>query len=441
MKFFLLILIFFCVTFIVNKVNGDCKDNYPFELDVDIYWSGYDEKGNVKLEKSCTRPSVEVYEIHLSQFFDKNKESMIFVHGATPGSISINEYRYGFGDEWSVLIKLWLQKGYNVGFFIWTQFSDEPIINFERAEAKIWNTAYFAGMNYMKIDENNKKPVYVEGPTNKDVANILVDSIIDHNPIKPIRLVGHSLGTQLVMRAGHMLVFGKNTTANEIRKEIPIPISNVITRITLLDPVFSPTPQGYLINHRYGHYVYEVVGQYAKDLVSNKNVAIETFISSKINKCLKGLRETDTLLQTTAVAKLFFSQFGENDDIDCYATNLISNVKNITPELHDSITQVTNQHTSVVPFYMLSIAYPPLRCHYQKFNTVIKACVPDESLSLGAAMSADQVLNWCDRKDKYGNKLSFLQYDDRDRSQYGSTMSVSPKNSLFTIVSINELKL
>jgi pimeloyl-ACP methyl ester carboxylesterase len=388
--------------------SSPCDDVYPQELDVGIYWAtsfALTPTGiRSGLQKSCTY----MREVNISSFYNPGKPSMIFVHGAQPDLVKRGYDRTGFGPDWAKISSIWLSRGWNVGFFQWGQFSDEPIRNFERAQAKIWNTRYFAGMDYTYRPAGTPEGTVKVGEASikYDVAQILVDAIVKHEfqSHLELRLIGHSLGTQLAMRAAYLL-----------RDNI-----HMVDRVTLLDPVFSSLPQGFLFTAPEGMIISDVLGQYAKEL-ANRGVATDVHAASKINACLKSSSSNALLMKHTAYVRWIFNEWGEQDDVSCFGEQLWGDPAHLKENASDMALQVANQHAAVVPAYFLSLAYPPMRCHIDKRTGI---CIHEDSLSVSAAMPSAQVLVWQNITNKDGDKICLKQFDDGDRSPSGITMSV-----------------
>jgi len=304
---------------------SECKDNYPHALDVGIYWAS---STSSQLTKSCTYMQDSPV---ISSDFDPFKPSMVFVHGAQPEIVERNYERTGMSADWYKLVQVWQTRGWNVGFFQWGQFADEPIRNFERAQAKIWSTTYFSGMEYTYSAASTKDGSVSVGEASikYDVSQILADAIKKHGFQtygNELRLVGHSLGTQLVTRTAYLLM----------KEDI-----NVINRITLLDPVFSSLPQGFLFSAPEGMIISNVLGQYAMELARN-NVATEVHASSKINSCLRSSGSNTLLMKNTAYVRWIFNKWGEQSDVSCYGEQLWGDPAHLKHNANAMAIQIAN---------------------------------------------------------------------------------------------------
>lgn len=428
-----------------THASSKCRDSYPYALDVGIYWAGESESGSgteIVLEKSCATAFRSDEEFYLSKYFNPRRKTLIFVHGAQPHAVELGYDRTGMGVDWAVLVTPWVKLGWNVGFFHWTQFADEPIRTFERAQAKIWDTRYFRGMEYTYAPKSNPNDVQVgKASVKRDVTEILVDELLAHEIIGDTRIVGHSLGGQLAVRAMHYLRLSNTSQANERRRYIPKEATSMFTRVELLDPVYSSLPQGFLVSHRYGMLIPDVIGHYAADLEKD-GVTLATYPSSPINECLKSSGVDTLLMKSAAVAHPIFNQWGEAEELDCFGKELWGDPKHLLRNANDMAMQVANQHIAVVKFYMLSIVYPPMRCHLKRVSEDQNICIRENSLSISAAMPTEQLFGWHSITDPItGEKLCLIEYDDGNRNPDGATMTFIPTNKLFHPIPCAQLRI
>lgn len=120
----------------------------------------------------------------------------------------------------------WIDQGWNTGIVYWTQFADEPILsdgNFAglyAAEGKIWKLAQGPqGNRYATLDANNNviynywngnfsigSNQYTAGSVGEALARYVI-AAISSNTSGNLRLVGHSLGNQVVTHITYKLVF------------------------------------------------------------------------------------------------------------------------------------------------------------------------------------------------------------------------------------------
>ena len=137
-----------------------------------------------------------------SVHFDPTKPTLIYSHGYQPGS-GPKAHRERLTSFKGVLMAdAWIDQGWNVGSFYWTQFADEPTV--EEAENKIWpNCLPITGvcdaptMRWMKKDGSFFNPPPGSIPSVSDLmAESIVASTVGAQPDKgfKLRIAGHSLG-------------------------------------------------------------------------------------------------------------------------------------------------------------------------------------------------------------------------------------------------------
>ena len=170
------------------------------------------------------------------RFIKPNQNTVIFAHGHQADFIK-KEDPYGrsefsfemfywaeddfSGDSSHNGLKLytnhpWIDKNWNTGIVYWTQFADEPILSdgnllgVHAAEAKVWSFNGPKGNRYRTHDSNgNLTYKDFDGQTLFDGKNVRVNSAgellslpvihaLKRNTSNNIRLVGHSLGSQMV---------------------------------------------------------------------------------------------------------------------------------------------------------------------------------------------------------------------------------------------------
>lgn len=155
--------------------------------------------------------------------FDPTKPVVIFSHGLS----------LGFGIETPeefVNYEGWLNAGYNVGVFMWSQISDDdPYI----CEKKVWGGV---DNRFAYNDENMKRTIETEDVTNYSMAEIFVAYYIDFMSKqnftgREIHFEGLSLGAQLTMaNCSYLLALNE---AGLIGKEF------LPDRVTLFDAFFT----------------------------------------------------------------------------------------------------------------------------------------------------------------------------------------------------------
>jgi pimeloyl-ACP methyl ester carboxylesterase len=176
-------------------------------------------------------------------YYDPEKPTVLYVHGWQNGAVNKQYFpdlhlTYDGADRWTQ--NTWIEEGWNVGIFHWPQLADG--INLLSIEAKMWNANNgYKGMEWRTSDGSYEK----QNTPNRSVGQILYQEYLAalqyHDPGKEIRVVGHSLGNQLVTRLAKDLIdnYGENH---------PL----VPDRVTLLDPAYTALSQDYLAPHNNG---------------------------------------------------------------------------------------------------------------------------------------------------------------------------------------------
>lgn len=426
MNMSILFLIFVIAVFAIISTFAQlekCENLYPYELDVGIYWAKIGQKGRIDLVKSCPPTAIA------GSAFTYGLPTVLIVHGAQPHIVTEGSSRMGWQEGFDDLTRLWLRAGWNVGFFQWAQFSDEPLANFERAEAKIWTSRYFKNMEYTYRDRATNETRVGEASINENVSDILIRHLLGHlgadipYPAE-LRLVGHSLGSQLVTRVAHLLQQQRDDLYG-------------VRRIALLDPVVSPFRHGYLMQEACGMTVLDDIGCYIGALTA-ANVSVEVYRSSFINRCIQSAEFDPELLSQSAYSHVKMNIWGEQSDGNCYSDKLWGDPKQFSKHVSALINQVYNQHTMIVPYYLLSLMSPPRLCELSS-GPDGKTCEPTQSFALSAAMPTPQVLLWHDIHEIMGAKLCFHEWDDGDRSPTAPTMTLDPGDDLYYVTPCTHL--
>jgi hypothetical protein len=398
---------------------GICENLYPNKLDVAIYFAAIvpDTGGHgVSFEKSCPLLG------QTSENFDPGKKTLIFLHGLQPDFVLLEEDRFGVSSEIQPFIAAWLAAGWNVGVFQWTQFADEHVEHFQRAEGKIWSTSYLANMEYTFRDSKHKVRVG-DGPSDETVTDMFVREYLSHFTVdgywpNEIRVVGHSLGTQLALVSLNQLI-----DMNELDMRVRVP-----DRVGLLDPVMSPGDKPYLAN-QYGATGSDLsrflfgssssIMTYLSAMAHRATlfgVAIEYYKTSFITRCIFTSHEDNTLVEWTAFAVVIFPQFGNHPIGQCLdLKQVFDRPKDTQQYVSDTAYQVMHQHIAIVPYYFMSYFAPPLQCLLQS-NPFDKdkhdGCVPEPGkYALSAGMATADILKYSSPlSNQDGDKLCFHEF-------------------------------
>eukprot|EP00928_Gymnodinium_smaydae_P029618 TRINITY_DN22259_c0_g1_i1.p1 TRINITY_DN22259_c0_g1~~TRINITY_DN22259_c0_g1_i1.p1 ORF type:complete len:485 (-),score=77.74 TRINITY_DN22259_c0_g1_i1:223-1677(-) len=214
-------------------VRGQCTEEtynawdsgWPRVLDWGIWWFGpHDAK-----EKAIKGKE--------SKLFDPSKKTVIFIHGwaGNQGGSTASCYRPTTECDADVcpdrrmLMDAWFAKGWNVGFFFWDQFADEPCAR--DAEQKVWFDKSKLGLRYATYhlgEEHSQYQIMQAGfDSVADLCTQAIDDVMGDFSGPEFRLVGHSLGSQVATRCAALLKDGRRQ-----HKTVP-------TRLVLLDPFFT----------------------------------------------------------------------------------------------------------------------------------------------------------------------------------------------------------
>lgn len=210
----------------------------PNELSYGLYWFGKDS-ANQKFVAGEANP-----------YFDPAKPTLIFAHGWQP---FISDKLPTFDFDGTDTAAGWIDAGWNVGIFVWNQFSDEttgvtlgawfgegpPPQGVLDAEAKIWTPNGPRGMRWRDWDKLLTMPPdygYSDPPSGTPGAGELFyetyTAALPETYTQTIRIAGHSLGNQMAVRLTHLVDEG--ITAGDVSENLRP------TRVALLDPYWSP---------------------------------------------------------------------------------------------------------------------------------------------------------------------------------------------------------
>lgn len=238
-------------------------------LDYGLYWFG----GQVALQKAQAGVA--------NPYYGASRPTVIYVHGWQRDKTPLL-YRETFdrSSESGIsqdLTAPWRGDGWNMGIFYWNQFADEPDV--KDAEAKIWTTAGTMGMRWRRADGS-----YVSGQVNQTAAQLMLASYASAMAGytgNNIRLVGHSLGSQMVVVTAKLIsdAVDRGELAANLRP----------SRVVLLDPAFIGDPRSWLNNGTTGQAGLAIVQQLrAKGIVfeslSTSSVSAATDIKAIMNE-------------------------------------------------------------------------------------------------------------------------------------------------------------
>jgi pimeloyl-ACP methyl ester carboxylesterase len=238
--------------------------------------------------------------------FDPAKPTMIYIHGWQKGSTqkqtretferlnaSTND---DFASIWRTADLARQKASWNVGICYWNQFADENEV--KDAEAKVWSAQGPQGMRWRKAD-GSYSTATINVSAGTMCANAIASAMGNFSGSQ-LRLVGHSLGSQMVINVAQQL--SDKVDANQL------PVKARPGRVALLDPAFLQGARSYL-NNRWP-------GEVARGIVSylkTKGVIFEAYRSSgSTSNGFIGDANYD-LLKMCAFTELSSSYYGSFD--------------------------------------------------------------------------------------------------------------------------------
>jgi len=267
-------------------------------------------------------------------YFDAARPTIIFVHGWMPDQVGtpptflvdFTDAAQGATSPLDVAAP-WVTAGWNVGLYYWHPFADEELVWV--AEDKIWTAGEEAAMRYRDTAGN----FHTEGMPTVSAGELFYQAYVaamEGYTGPEIRLAGHSLGNQMAVRLTNQLVTG--IEAGEVAENL------LPTRLTLLDPFWSPFPKSYLDGQETG----TVVRQAIVDRLLPRGVLVEWYRSSLL---------TEETVQSA--------------DVPAFQAQVV--YAELTPEFCSLLEQVC-RHDASWQWYFLSFGSP-----------APPECVPDEA--------------------------------------------------------------
>ena len=414
----------------VPSSSPRCVSLYPRKLDVAFYWARLDPQntsGALIWERSCPELNVT------APGFFPTRETFLVVHGLQPGMFEARD-RFALDGALDSVARLYVGHSVNFGVFLWDQFGNNDVLRFVRTEDQIYTGHGFNDMGY--VVEGAKGRTHMrDAPTDRTVPDYLIANWRFHFPngrdYPRVELVGHSLGTQVVLRTAYLLY------AREFG------IDKKPDAVTLLDAVMSPGRKMHFEDSPCGWTVSLNMGCMARVLNLNFSVPIRYFKSSFINYCIFSAREDVDLVEYTAFAVAKFHMFGRHPLHSCWDSRLLGSVKHLNKYVDALAYQMTMQHTYIVPYYLLTKFFPPYICTVNR-TAEGQTCAETHSISLSAAMADADVLAWSRPPSGHrGAKLCFHQFDEHaagvahhanhtaEDEETGPTMTLTPDDDLY----------
>lgn len=180
---------------------------WPLQLDSAIYWYGAGDNFR-KAVPGVANP-----------YYDRSKPTLLYFHGWNGDGTTARCQRSTTvcppdlcpvpgGGQLTQLADSWLDANWNVGFFYWDQFADEPCM--QDAEQKIWFDGEGDGLRWASYNPYNGTASYQLGQSRRalSVADICADAVRENmgDYLGPsVRFVGSSIGAQLAVRCAAKL--------------------------------------------------------------------------------------------------------------------------------------------------------------------------------------------------------------------------------------------
>lgn len=313
-----------CLTFILAAPSLAATDR----LDYGIYWLGY----NNDMQKYIPG--------QYNPYYDAAKPVVIYIHGWQKGSSKNNYHKENlFFTEAGVWThNNWLDKGWNVGIFYWSQWADEDEV--KDAEAKIWSRTGPKGFRYRLIDGTYRTTLNPSGTAAcAELAYQAFVSALSTNTSGNIRLVGHSLGNQMVTRLAELVYtncVSGNINENRYR----------LNRIALLDPAWTKDGKSYLGDSN---------GDGKNDWVGER---CRWAIFKMLDRWTPVNRFSVEIYNTTALDQALGVAMDNNEPLRQRVAGTIS----VRPWYYSAI-QLAEKHNAIPRHYFWSMDFePPVEC-------------------------------------------------------------------------------
>jgi hypothetical protein len=307
----------------IAAFGGSSAPPVEDHLDYGLYWLGYDDAKEKFVEGE------------LNQYYDPSKPVVIYIHGWQPGT---SEDNYGKETLYFDRAKVWahnnwIDKGWNVAVFYWSQWADEDSV--WDAEAKIWSRYGKQGFRYRLKDGSYSTALNPSTGACGDLAYKAYVKALAGNTSGNIRLVGHSLGNQMVTRVAELVY--ENITAGNISEN-----TYKINRIALLDPAWTGGGKDYLGDSN---------GDGKKDWVGERCRWALFKMMNRWNDFVVEIYNTTALDQSLGVTD-------ENTPLRERSVGTVS----VKPWYY-SATQISEKHKVIPRHYFWSMAYSaPVEC-------------------------------------------------------------------------------
>ncbi len=344
-RFILLAAILFVILGVGLWIRANRHEpQYGLEKENGLYWYGRNQVSQ-KAEAGQANP-----------YYDPDKPVIIFVHGWAPLQADTPPtFLFDYVDEereitYNIdLAEAWIDDGWNVGIYYWHPFADEDAV--WDAEDKIWTAESEVGMRWRDAEGN----YHTENMPDKSASVLFYEAYLaalDDFAGDEIRVAGHSLGNQMATLLTLQLLDG--IEAGEVSAAL------LPTRLTLLDPFWSPFGKDYLDGEETG----TVLRRDILQKIIPQEIAVEWIRSSVLtDMSMRGAFASELQAETTYLE--------------------------LAPEFCAALDQVC-RHNAAWYLYFLSYASPQLpECVAAPGSEV---CVPTGSSAPMAGMGSAEVL-------------------------------------------------
>lgn len=363
---------------------------WPEKLDWGIYWVGRDDQ----LSKATSSGASSVY--------NPGHPTLIYMHGWTGGKSEgkggwmVNCKRVTTScptsactetGEGTLLAEPWLDQGWNVGFFYWDQFADEPCPR--RAEQKIWFDREGDGLRWKsyKVSDGSEEFPQLREPGIMSVADLCSQAV--HTAMsgyhgKHVRFAGHSIGAQLAVRCAGLL--------HEVGHEA------APQRIALLEPFFTKRELLYFFNtpgcqdstysEPVGGFTEKATAEEIAHMQEHFNIAVEIYKSSL-------LTEAQDVMGKKIEAGTSSRELEKLGALVRFSPRWCGGLEWVpdTLDLSD-LGNLVCRHLAVFPLYFLSIGEPPPPVHSElQPGPAISTC-----LTPSASCDDDSIRMWAIRQ-------------------------------------------
>ena len=228
--------------------EGGFDDSVFTALDYGLYW--YDlsspipkKAGTAGANFDAQKPTV-IFTHGMKINEGYNRRDLVSLWGATNGEFAAKGYdEYMYEEQYYQVL---LQAGYNVGHFYWNQLAEISIDQ----DVRIWTSDIEGDLSYSVVNARGEKVMGDSqyNPTDS-VAVLFGNALVEGlgaSYDKPWRLVGHSMGGQLVLATAQNLVHQQKTGK--------IGANLVPERVSLIDPYLcnTATTEGMRLDHMDG---------------------------------------------------------------------------------------------------------------------------------------------------------------------------------------------